>query len=148
MGNAIHEVRRYVLDMLRNTRRALPVVASQLRAPQVQTSAEASYVVERLLRLLNAHADDLAEHLQRLGGGALVGEIPEPVAGGTVAAESIQKVLRDDYAMLGLAQAAALMLETNARTLGFSSTAALGARHREEISSMLAQIREFLPLAA
>ena len=146
MGNAILEIRAHVLAMLSATRRLLGPLSSQLSAPAIQSDAQAHWLVERVYRLTIAHAQELEEHLQRLGGGAL----PVPGENGAPHKEvaSVQKVLADDFAQLSLANAAALMLETNARALGFSSTAALAAQHRDELATLLEQIRELLPLAA
>lgn len=147
MGNAIHQIRAYLAEMLQVTAASLAPLAVQVRSPQVRERPRAAYVVERVLRMQTAHADELAEHLQRLGAAAAIhGSAPEFTEERVeIAAEA---ALRADYATLSLAQAAALMLETNARTLGFSSTAALAARHREEIVRLLVEIRELLPLAA
>ncbi|MFN2450018.1 MAG: hypothetical protein ABR508_09590 [Candidatus Baltobacteraceae bacterium] len=146
VGNGIHQIRAYVFDMLATTRAFLGPAGAQLRSPHVRQSQRGCWLVERMVSMLSAHADELAEHLQRLGGGALLGEIDD---GAQPACEiALAKAMRDNYSNFSLAQAATLMLETNARALGYSSTAALAARHREEIVSMLALVREFVPLAA
>ncbi len=143
MGNAIHQMRAYVADMRNATQRTLALVAAQLRSAEIQALPETRGLLERLVRTLGTHVDDLTEHLRRLGGESALVELrsderaPEPVA----------KALRDYYAALSLAHAGALMLESNARALGFSSTAALAGRHREETATLLARIREALPAA-
>jgi hypothetical protein len=43
--------------------------------------------------------------------------------------------------------ARSLQLETTARARGYSSTAAMATRHREEIATILSGIRELLPPA-
>jgi hypothetical protein len=146
VGNAIHQIRAHVLDMLGSTRRLLGPLSAQLRWPQVQASPEAGWLVSRICSVLTIHAGELAEHLQRLGGSSPEEPLASDAAG--PAGLPLAKAMADDYSRLSLAQAAALMLETNARALGYSSTAALAARHREEIGTLLAQIREFVPLAA
>lgn len=101
------------------------------------------FVLGRARALLSTHAADLREHISRLGGtcapapGARLSRVP-PSA----------KTIADLFSQISLVHAAALMLETNARALGFSSTAALAARHREETSVLLAALRELLPQAA
>jgi hypothetical protein len=140
MGNAIHQVREYVAEMIGATRRVFAPVALQSRNPELQAYPEARWVIESLARMLESHVTELTEHLHRLGGGAPVSEEPrEPVGHASIA-----KALRDDYSALSLAHAGATMLETNARALGYSSTAALARRHREEISTMLLRLRELV----
>jgi hypothetical protein len=105
-------------------------------------------------RLFGAHAEELATHLTRLGAapgeggdsGSLALDLVD-TAVRKIAPEGAANALRDYYTALSLLHAAALMLETNARALGFSSTAALSTRHREEISTVMARIREALPEA-
>lgn len=154
MGNAIQEVRAYVADMLRATRGMLGPVQAQLESPELESMPEARWLLERLLRMLSAHAEELAEHLQRLGAGSAAEKEASTLATDLmdtamhrIAPERVAKALRDYYTALSLAHAGGLMLETNARALGFSSTAALATRHREELLSMLERIRELLPSA-
>lgn len=143
MGNAIHRVRSYVIDMLRATRALLGPLAMQIRAPEIEHTAQVRLVLENVLRTLNMHVDELNEHLARLGEDSpnetLDLDVHSPVNAAT------GKGLRDCYASLSLAHAAALMLESNARALGFSATAALARRHREDLGGMLMRLRELLP---
>jgi hypothetical protein len=62
-------------------------------------------------------------------------------------ADSLARSLRNYYTALSLVHAASFMLETNARAHGYSSTAAMARRHREELSTILAGIRDLLPAA-
>lgn len=138
MGNAIHQVRASVVEMIAATKRVLGPVASHSRSSGVTPYPQARWVLESLERMLETHVCELVEHLQRLGGTV-------PAANGSVEpskAQPLANALRDDYAALSLAHAGALMLETNARALGYSSTAALARRHREEMATMLARLRE------
>lgn len=154
MGNAILQVRAYVTGMLDATRGMLGPVRAQLQSEQVDSVPEARWLLERLLRMLVLHADELSEHLRRLGAGSpaetradsLVTDLMND-AMQRIEPEPVGKALRNYYTALSLSHAGALMLETDARALGFSSTAALAARHREETLTMLARIRELLPAA-
>lgn len=154
MGNAIEEIRAYVAGMLNATRGMLGPVQAQLKSPELERMPEARWLLERMLRMLTAHAEELAGHLQRLGASASAGKQAETLATDLMNTamhrmepEPVAKALRDYYTALSLAHAGGLMLETNARALGFSSTAALATRHREELLSMLDRIRELLPSA-
>ncbi len=142
MGNAIQQIRANVSDMLSASRQMLASVATQLHSPEIEHLPHARWLLEHLRRTLDAHVRELDEHLRRLGGGsAVVRSFP---AHGDV----LDSTLREYYAGLSLAHAGALMLEANARALGFSSTAALAGRHREEIATMLVHVREALAPAA
>lgn len=139
MGNAIHEVRAYVAEMIGATKRVLAPLAAQ-NTSELQSYPQARWVLESLAKMLEAHLAELTEHLHRLGGGSLVPGDPREA----VRHASLAKALRDDYSALSLAHAGSLMLETNARALGYSSTAALARRHREEIAAMLERLRELV----
>lgn len=154
MGDAIAAIRRYVGDMLSVTGALLAPLQAQLAVEEIRNAPDAQWLLDRLHRMLASHADELREHLRRLGGSEnggggsnlatqLLGSAASELAAGT----DLAKTLRDDYTALALAHAGALMLETNARALGFASTAALAARHRDELTAMLRWIRELLPAA-
>ncbi|HET7814989.1 MAG TPA: hypothetical protein VFL13_11510, partial [Candidatus Baltobacteraceae bacterium] len=138
--NAVHQIRAHVLDMLAATTRLL----AALTAPTERTPAGEAYVRARVRSTLEMHAEDLREHLRVLGSGALSQAATQTFERRIPPAATIG----DLFSRLSLVNAAALMLETNARAIGFSSTAALAARHREEIETLLAQLRELLPKAA
>ncbi len=155
MGNDILEIRAHVRGMIDADRAMLAPVAGQLRAGLVEAFPDARWLLERLVCTLNAHIDEMEEHLRRLGGTAEPQKFsPESLAGElmTAAAKSLNvqtlaRSLRSYYTALSLAHAAALMLETDARAHGYSSTAAMARRHREEIATLLNQIRDLLPSA-
>lgn len=155
MGNDIVEIRAHVADMIAADRALLGPVEAQLRAVEVERFPEARWLLERLVQMLGAHVEELAEHLRRLGGAAsLPSDAADTLASDlmnraarSLNAESLARSLRNYYTALSLAHAAELMLETNARAHGYSSTAALATRHREEIATVLAGIRELLPVA-
>ena len=139
MGSAVQQVRAYVAAMLRTTRLMLGPIAAYLREAAGKPNADERWILERLLATLHAHDEELAEHLMRLGGQSE----PQP----QTAEPSVQPArdLRQTHGALLLVHNEALMLETNARALEFSSTAALARRHREELSTILARMRELLP---
>lgn len=155
MGNDILEIRAHVSDMIAADRAMLAPVAAQLCKPEVEAFPEARWLLERLAHILNAHIDELSEHLRRLGGAmttqkhsteTLASELMNTAAR-SLNAESLARSLRNYYTALSLAHTGSLMLETNARAHGYSSTAAMATRHREEISTILAAIRQLLPRA-
>ncbi len=146
MGNAVQHIRANVLDVLRSTHRLIGQLSSQQGVARAIGGAELNWLFDRAYATACTHAQDLAEHLQRLGGGAAPSEPSQERSVSEVFSE--RKILDDLYAWFSLAQAAALMLETNARALNFSSTAALASRHREEIAATLAHIKEYTSAAA
>lgn len=155
MGNDILEIRAQVCDMISADRAMLAPIAAQLRSSEVDEFEEARWLLERIAHTLNAHIDELTEHLGRLGGEmsskrlsseTLAGELMNAAAR-SLNAQTLARSLRNYYTALSLAHAGALMLETNARAHGYSSTAAMATRHREELATILAGIRELLPAA-
>jgi DNA-binding ferritin-like protein len=155
MGNDIVEIRAHVSDMIAADRALLDPVAAQLRAQQVERIPQARWLLERLAAMLNAHIDELTEHLRRLGGeSAAQNRSPEMLASELVNTaapalneQPLARSLRNYYTALSLVHAAALMLETDARAHNYSSTAAMATRHREEIATMLLSLRDLLPAA-
>jgi hypothetical protein len=155
MGNDLLEIRAHVRGMIDADRAMLATVARQLRSTEVQGFLEARRLLERIARTLNAHIDELEEHLRRLGGDAdRARYAPETLAEELMSAvtdssnvRTLSRTLRDYYTALSLAHAAALLLETDARARSYSSTAAMATRHREEIAAMLSGIRDLLPVA-
>lgn len=152
MGNDIVEIRAHVAEMIAADRAMLAPLAAQLQSSEADRP-DARWVLERIASTLRAHIDELGQHLRRLGGTpAAQSASSETLAGELMAtaarsmnATSLARSLRNDYTALSLAHAAALMLETDARAHGYSSTAALATRHREELATVLAEIRELLP---
>lgn len=138
MGNSIYSVRSYVAEVLGATRALLAALNAELEGEGVQGDAAARWALESASRTLTMHAAELAEHLARLGGR------PEDAAVRLkpLAASSSAKALRDVYAAIGLNRAGSMMLETTARTLGFSATAALASRHRDELDRVLDRLGE------
>jgi hypothetical protein len=131
MAHDTREIRAHIYGMLQANRAMLAPLAAQLRAGQLEAFPDARRVLERLAHTLNAHIDELEEHLRRLGGEAHMHTFS----------------LRKYYTALASAHTAALLLETDARVQGFSSTAAMATRHGEEIAALLTRIRRLLPVA-
>lgn len=155
MGNEIREIRAHVSEMIAAGRAIVAPVTAQLRSTPPDRFPQARRLLERVAQTLSAHADELSEHLRRLGGGTVrQNHVPETLASELVSAaarsldtQSPARSLGNYYTALSLAHAGALMLETGARARGYSSTAAMATRHREEIATLLAGIRELLPAA-
>ena len=135
------------MEMYRITRRLLAQIEQQRTAPAPDASPQALWLLGRSALMLRAHSDDIDGHLQRLGGITLSGDRESYASAGAANAGS-KKMMDDLYARLSFAHAACLMLETNARALNFSSTAALASRHRDELAAMLARIKEQTAQAA
>lgn len=155
MGNDIPEIRAHVCDMISADRAMLAPVAAQLRTSEVDRFPDARWLLERISQTLSAHVDELNEHLGRLGGSAgltqssaemLASELMSAAAP-SLNARTLARSLRNYYTALSLTHAGCLMLETDSRAHGYSSTAALATRHREEIATLLAAIRDLLPSA-
>lgn len=155
MGNDILEIRAHVCDLIAAAHAMRGPVTAQLRSSALDEHPKARWLLERLARMLNAHVEELSEHLRRLGGmGNGHRYSPQTLAADLMTAaapalnaQSVAHSLRNYYTALSLIHAGALMLETNARAHWYSSTAAMATRHREEIASVLAGIRELLPAA-
>src|SRR5579872_6666557 len=129
MGNAVHQVRAYVAEMLHSTRLLRCALAEYAR--NRPGGAQMQWAVERVQRTLSSHAEEVAEHLTRLGGAALMAELPKASAGATPGIANVREL----YSALIDMDERLLLLETNARALGFSSSAALMRRHREELAT-------------
>lgn len=155
MGNDIFEIRANVCDLIAAAQAMLAPLAAQLRAGTLDEYAQARWLLERLARMLDAHVEELSEHLHRLGGSTAPNRGTEQTlaadlmnaAAPALNAGSVAHLLRNYYTALSLIHAGALMLETNARAHWYSSTAAMATRHREEIATLLGSIRELLPAA-
>jgi hypothetical protein len=131
MGNDIVEIRAQVTDLIRANRAILAAVTGQLRSGNLDKMSDARWLLERLAKMLDTHIDELSEHLGRLGAGSVA-----PTYSRDALAGDLMK-----------AAAQSLQLETTARARGYSSTAAMATRHREEIATILSGIREVLPPA-
>lgn len=154
MGSDILEIRAHVSDLIAAGRAMLGPVTAQLRSPELGNYPEARWLLERLARALTAHVEELSEHLRRLGGSGTQRYSGETLASDLMRAaapslnsQSLARSLRNHYTALSLQHAGALMLETNARAHGYSSTAAMATRHREEIATILSGVRDLLPSA-
>jgi len=154
MGNDILEIRAHVSDIISANRAMIAPIVAQLRTSEVDQFPEARWLLERLAHTLNVHVDELTEHLGRLGGAGLTQSSAEMLASElmnaaarSLNAQTLARSLRNYYTALSLTHAESLMLETNARAHGYSSTAAMATRHREELATILASIRDMLPAA-
>jgi DNA-binding ferritin-like protein len=155
MGNDILEIRAHVCDMIAADRAMLAPVAAQLRTAEVDQFPDARWLLERIAHTLGAHVDELSEHLRRLGGASGLTQSPAEMlaselmnaAAPSLNARTLARSLRNYYTALSLTHAGSFMLETNSRAHGYSSTAAMATRHREEIATILAAIRDLLPAA-
>lgn len=131
MGNDIVEIRAQVTDLIRANRAILGAVTAQLRSGDLDKMSDARWLLERLAKMLDTHIDELSEHLGRLGASA----VTQTYSADTLATDLMKTAARS------------LQLETTARARGYSSTAAMATRHREEIATILSGIRELLPPA-
>lgn len=154
MGDGVGRIRAQVRATLAAARGMLTALHAQLRSQYAESAGEIPWLLEHLRSMLTSHADELAEHLRRLGGGSADENGGDSLAVNLIdtavrkiAPEGAAAALRDYYTALSLLQAGDLMLETNARALGFSSTAALATRHGEEVGAAMARLREALPAA-
>jgi hypothetical protein len=141
MGNGIVEIRARVCAMIEAARETLGKAGTQLRSGTALERSDARWLLERIAHTLTAHIDELSEHLRRLGGSVAESNHSQP-------ATACANVLVEVYTDLSMAHAQALLLERDARAQGYSSSAAMATRHREEIATLLQAIREQLPDAA
>jgi hypothetical protein len=155
MGSDILQIRAQVCDMISADGAILARILAELQSCDVKEFPEARWLLDRVAHMLSTHIDELTEHLRRLGGaGGTKHASSETLASELMAAAArllnagtLARSLRNYYTVLSVGHACALMLETNARARSYSSTAAMATRHREEIATMLAAMRELLPVA-
>jgi|GEM_PF-3745767 len=154
MGNDIVEIRAHLAALIAADKALLEPVRAQIHSAESERFPEAQWALRRVEELLATQVDELCEHVRRLGGDPHAAGSGESLAtdllhsaARSLNAQTVARSLRNYYTALSLAHSDVLLLETTARARGYSSTAALARRHREEINTLLLAIRDLLPSA-
>jgi ferritin-like metal-binding protein YciE len=155
MPDTTPTINTYVSDMLALEKHIRKPLAHQVDDTDIQASATASRIVREALDTLDAQEAALESLLDNVGGhaGSPVKSTVASVLGdaaaaiGNVRKTEVSKYLRDDYAALCLATAGYTMLQTTARGLHDSTTAALAERHLADYATIIMKINAALPTA-
>lgn len=147
-------LRQYVSDMLAVDHNIHEMVRRHRDDKQVQADSDAHQLLSRIESSFDTLIEELEQHLKQLGG-APSSPVKEAVAG-TVGAlgsmydklrtETVSKMLRDDYTMLGLAAISYTMLNTTGYALSDPMTAQVAARHLRQITPLITGISRIMPL--
>ena len=147
-------LRQYVSDMLAVDRNIHEMVKRHRDDKQVQADSDAHQLLSRIESTFDTVIEELEQHLKHLGG-APSSPVKEAVAG-TVGAlssvydkmrtETVSKMLRDDYTMLGLAAISYTMLNTTGYALSDTMTAQVAARHLRQLTPLITGISRIIPL--
>ena len=147
-------LRQYVSDMLAVDRNIHEMVKRHRDDKQVQADSDAHQLLSRIESTFDTVIEELEQHLEHLGG-APSSPVKEAVAG-TVGAlssmydkmrtETVSKMLRDDYTMLGLAAISYTMLNTTGYALSDTLTAQVAARHLRQLTPLITGISRIMPL--
>ena len=147
-------LRQYVSDMLAVDRNIHEMVKRHRDDKQVQADSDAHQLLSRIESTFDTVIEELEQHLEHLGG-APSSPVKEAVAG-TVGAlssmydkmrtETVSKMLRDDYTMLGLAAISYTMLNTTGYALSDTMTAQVAARHLRQLTPLITGISRIMPL--
>jgi hypothetical protein len=147
-------LQQYVSDMIAVDRNIHEMVRRHRDDKQVQADSDAHQLLSRIESTFDTLIEELDQHLKHLGG-APSSPVKEAVAGtvGAVSSmydklrtETVSKMLRDDYTMLGLAAISYTMLNTTGYALSDTMTAQVAARHLRQITPLITGISRIMPL--
>lgn len=147
-------VRQYVGDMLAVERYILDTADKQARNQDVMDQKEALDIVTKVRDIASRHVNALEEETNRRGGGMSGGlkKSALSVLGAgmerwqAMRSERVSKMLRDHYTVLSLASVSYSMLETTALVFRDNTLAETCARHMKDITPLLTELSEVLPL--
>ncbi len=148
-------LQNYVGDMLALEKHLLEAVKHQREDENANRYAEAVNLIGKIEGVLHGHVAETEQHLGTLGGdpGSGIKAAISTVAG--IAAgvidrvrpvNTVSKMLRDDYAGLGLDAIGYTMLHTTGLALKSAATADLALRHLTDLSPLIVEISEVIPL--
>lgn len=154
MGERQDTLQQYVSDMLALEQHILEAVERQTDDSKVDNHPEANQLLGQLERTLKDHTASLEQLLSALGGDAAspVKEAVSSVAGvaaglyDKVRGDKVSKMLRDDYTALNLASISYTMLHSTGMALKNQTVADLALRHLEDLTPVVVNISEIIPL--
>lgn len=160
MTNALNSkqldtLRNYVSDMLALEKHVLEAVKRQSTDERTRLHPEALAIVSKIEGVLRGHISETEQHLGSLGGDSAqpFKEAVSTIAGVAAgfidqvrSANTVSKILRDNYSALSLDAIGYTMLHTTGLALKSPTTADLALRHLKDISPLIVQISEVIPL--
>lgn len=154
MGNPQETLQQYVSDMVSLNKHILEAVERQTRDKRTKQYPEAFQVLTRIESTLKGHIPALEHQLSTLGGDPTspVKKAVSAVAGVAAGAydkirtDTISKMLRDTYTALSLAAISYTMLHTTGLALKNQATADLSVRYLSQITPLIVEISEVVPL--
>jgi ferritin-like metal-binding protein YciE len=147
-------IQQYVSDMIAVEEHIATAVKRQTEDSDVyKNEPQAGQIVQHITRHTEQHAQQLKQHLEKIGGDPASGikEVATTVLGAVagmydkVRSEKVSKMLRDDYVALNLAAMGYVMLHTTGLTLQDQATAALALRHLKDYTSIIMELAELVP---
>jgi len=155
MTDRLTTLRKYVSDVHALERHILDAVRQQRSDDRLRNHPEAAEIVGNIERMLANHVQQLEGHLGNLGGDSFA-PIKDAVSSalGTAAGiidrvrgdNPVSKILRDDYSALSHDAISYTMLHTTGLALGSEATAELAVRHLMDITPLIVDISEQIPM--
>ncbi len=147
-------LRLYSSDLLELQRHIVDVVKDQTDQEEVRRYPEVQQLVIKIQDTVGRHFNELEQGLESLGGEKssllkqAMGRVAETAMGMATKAEGSEKcskVLRNNYLALDTASLGSLMLYTAAAAFNNDRIGEISERHFNELSSLIAEIREVIP---
>ncbi|MBC8120239.1 MAG: hypothetical protein H7Y22_00190 [Gemmatimonadaceae bacterium] len=154
MSERMDTLQQYVSDMLALERHIFEAVKRQTDDDHTKYLPEATRLIGKIEGMLGGHISETEQHLSSLGGdsGSPVKDAVAAVTGiaagliDKVRSNTVSKMLRDDYAALSLDAMGYTMLHTTGLALQHSPTADLALRHLYDLTPLIVEISEVIPL--
>ena len=154
MADPHETLQPYVADMLALTKHIHQAIERQKNDDRVKEDTNANAIVQKIDAILENHIAALESHHESLGAGSgsviknAVGAVTGAVAGlyDKVRTEPVSTMLRDDYTALSLAAISHTMLYTTAAGVNHKSTADLALSQLTDLSPIIVDISETIPL--
>lgn len=149
-------LRQYVSDMVSVEKHILEAIKRQVGDKRVKEHPDARKLIHNIQQTTNKHVNTLERHLTTLGGDKTSPAQPAKeavtaalgVAAGLVdkvRADTVSKMLRDDYTALNLAAVSYTMLHTTGLALQDTETADLALEHLKDWTPLITKINEVIP---
>ncbi len=154
MSKSVNTLQNYVSDLLALEGHILEAVKRQVNDDHTNQHPQALRLVSKIHGVLASHVAETEQHLSNLGGQPASG-VKEAVAGiagiaagliDRVRTNTVSKMLRDDYSALSLVAVGYTMLHTTGLALKSELTADLALRHLCDITPLIVEISEVVPL--
>jgi len=154
MSDRSDAIRRHITDMKGVEQHILQAIERQRDEEVVRSNEQANRLIITIERTLRSHIDRLGSHAERFGG-AQQSTIKDAVSGvlGVVAGlydkvrdHELSRIMRDNYTALSLAAMSYTMLHTFSLAVKEEELASLALDHLKEITPILVEISQILPL--